>query len=167
MNDLSRSPATPSILTVNGGSSSIKFVLYQSGGPLKRSLQGKIDRIGSSGTNLTFTDPALNRQGTLSVRASDHRSASEFLIDWLEKQLTIASITAVGHRVVHGMNHSVPTLVTQELLDELQRIRPYDPDHLPREIEVIEAFRRRHPRLPQVPSFTASTSVSSGLSRLG
>jgi acetate kinase len=153
MNDLSRSPATPSILTVNGGSSSIKFVLYQSGGPLKRSLQGKIDRIGSSGTNLTFTDPALNRQGTLSVRASDHRSASEFLIDWLEKQLTIASITAVGHRVVHGMNHSVPTLVTQELLDELQRIRPYDPDHLPREIEVIEAFRRRHPRLPQVACF--------------
>jgi acetate kinase len=39
------------------------------------------------------------------------------------------------------------------LLDELHRIRPYDPDHLPREIELIEAFRQRHPKLPQVACF--------------
>jgi len=51
--------------------------------------------------------------------------------------------------VVHGMQHTAPELVTQELLDELHRIRPYDPDHLPREIELIETFRQRHPKLPQ------------------
>jgi len=50
---------------------------------------------------------------------------------------------------VHGMQHTAPELVTQELLDELHRIRPYDPDHLPREIELIETFRQRHPKLPQ------------------
>jgi len=43
--------------------------------------------------------------------------------------------------------------VTQELLDELHRLRPYDPEHLPREIELIEAFRQRHPKLPQVACF--------------
>ena len=51
------------------------------------------------------------------------------------------------------MKHTEPEMVTQELLDELHRIRPYDPDHLPREIELIEAFRQRHPKLPQVACF--------------
>jgi acetate kinase len=51
------------------------------------------------------------------------------------------------------MKHIQPEIVTQDLLDELHRIRPYDPDHLPREIELIEAFRRRHPKLPQVACF--------------
>jgi acetate kinase len=51
------------------------------------------------------------------------------------------------------MQHTAPELVTQELLDELHRLRPYDPDHLPREIELIEVFRQRHPKLPQVACF--------------
>jgi acetate kinase len=51
------------------------------------------------------------------------------------------------------MQHTEPELVTQELLDELHRIRPYDPDHLPHEIELIEAFRQRHPKLLQVACF--------------
>ena len=51
------------------------------------------------------------------------------------------------------MQHTEPELVTQELLDELHRISPFDPDHLPGEIELIEAFRQRHPKLPQVACF--------------
>jgi acetate kinase len=51
------------------------------------------------------------------------------------------------------MTHTAPEIVTQELLDELHRIRPYDPEHLPREIELIEAFRQRHPQLPQLACF--------------
>ena len=55
-------PANARILTINGGSSSIKFALYQVGEPLKRGLYGKVDRIGLSGTNLTFNDPTRKRQ---------------------------------------------------------------------------------------------------------
>ncbi len=51
------------------------------------------------------------------------------------------------------MRHAEPELITPGLLDELHRIGPNDPDHLPREIELIEAFRRRHPRTPQVACF--------------
>jgi acetate kinase len=145
--------AQPSVLTINGGSSSIKFVLYQTGQPLERTLSGKIDRIGLSGTNLTFKEPTGNQQDARSLAASDHKSGAMFLIDWLEKQKGFASVKAVGHRVVHGMKHTEPEVVTQELLDELHRLRPYDPDHLPREIELIEAFRQRHPKLPQVACF--------------
>ncbi len=142
-----------SILTINGGSSSIKFALYQVGKPLKRGLHGKVDRIGLSGTNLSFSAPARNQSESLGLAASDHRSAANVLIDWLEKQNRFESVRAVGHRVVHGMKHTEPEIVTQELLDELHRLRPYDPDHLPREIELIEAFRQRHPILPQVACF--------------
>jgi len=51
------------------------------------------------------------------------------------------------------MKHTEPEIVTKELLDELRRISPNDPDHLPREIELIETFRQRHPKLPQVACF--------------
>jgi len=143
----------PCILTINGGSSSIKFALYRVDEPLQRRLYGKVDRIGLSGTNLTFHGPDGKPQPSLGFVASDHKSAANFLIDWLEKRDGFTSIVAVGHRVVHGMKHTAPESVSQELLDELHRIRPYDPEHLPREIELIEAFRQRYPKLPQVACF--------------
>ena len=141
------------VLTINGGSSSIRFALFRIEEPLKRGLYGKVDRIGLSGTNLAFHDPTRNQPESRSIAASDHKSAANLLIDWLEAQDSFESVEAVGHRVVHGMKHIQPEIVTQDLLDELRRIRPYDPDHLPREIELIEAFRRRHPKLPQVACF--------------
>jgi len=146
-------PAKPGILTINGGSSSIRFALYQVGEALERRLYGKIDRIGLSGANLTVNDPVTNQQDSRSLAASNHKSAVNFLIDWLEEQNSFEAVRAVGHRVVHGMQHTAPELVTQQLLDELQHIKPYDPDHLPREIELIEAFCQRHPKLPQLTCF--------------
>jgi acetate kinase len=141
------------ILTINGGSSSVKFALYQDGEALKRELYGKVDRIGLSGTTLTFKDPAGNQEESLKLDASDNKSAATFLLDWLQKQNAVESVRAVGHRVVHGMQHTAPQLVTQELLNDLHRIIPCDPDHLPSEIELIETFRQRHPKLPQVACF--------------
>jgi acetate kinase len=141
------------ILTINGGSSSIRFALYQTGELLGRGLHGKVDRIGLSGTNLTFNDSAGNQSDSRSLAVSGHESATNFLVDWLEEQNGFESVQAVGHRVVHGMQHTDPELVTQELLDELHRISPYDPDHLPREIELIETFRQRHSKLSQVACF--------------
>jgi acetate kinase len=143
----------PSILTINGGSSSIKFALYSIGEPLKRKLYGKIDRIGLSGTNLTFHDADGKPQASCKLAANDHKTAANFLIGWLEKQNGFASVKAIGHRVVHGMRHTEPEIVTKKLLGELRRISPNDPEHLPREIELIELFRQRHPKLPQVACF--------------
>ena len=146
-------PANPCILTINGGSSSVKFAEYRVGEPLKRGLHGTVDRIGMSGTTLTFDDPTADQRESRGLDASDHKSAATFLMDWLEERHGFESVRAVGHRVVHGMQHIAPELVTGELLEELHRIGPYDPDHLPREIELIETFRQRHPKLPQVACF--------------
>ena len=145
--------ASPGVLTINGGSSSIKFALYEAVKPLKRGLCGTVDRIGLSGTNLTFNEPTKKKLERHKLVAADHKSAANFLIDWLEEQKSFGSVQAVGHRVVHGMKHTAPELVTQELLEELHRISPNDPDHLPREIELIETFRQRHPKLLQVACF--------------
>ena len=144
---------TRSLLTINGGSSSIRFALYEEGEPLRLLLNGKVDRVGLSGTNLSFEDSTGLSQDSRIIDPARHPSAVAFLLDWLETQQVFASIKAVGHRVVHGMTHSAPERVTQELLDELRRITPYDPEHLALEVELIEAFRQRHPRLPQVACF--------------
>ena len=145
--------SAPCVLTINGGSSSIRFAVYEAGETLQRLLAGKIDRIGLSGTILVATGRAGKPEAPRRVGAGGHRAAVNFLVDWLETQPVFASVKAVGHRVVHGMKHSEPERVTARLLAELRRITPYDPDHLPHEIELIEAIRQRHPKLPQVACF--------------
>lgn len=147
------SPAEESVLTINGGSSSIKFALYQIGSPMQRKLTGKIDRIGSPDTHLTYSHASPNQQGSYNIDAADYASAAHFLLDWLEQQVSFSHIGAVGHRVVHGMKHIQPELISPALLDELHRISSYDPDHLPHEIALIEAFHQRYPKLPQVACF--------------
>ncbi len=141
------------ILTINAGSSSIKFALYDMHEPLQRTLHGNIDRIGLSDTTLTFKDPTRTQSDSHRLAAADQESPANFLIDWLEERNALESVKAVGHRTVHGMRHTAPERITPELLDELHRISPYAPEHLPREIELMEAFRRRRPNLPQIACF--------------
>ena len=120
-----------SLLAINGGSSSIRFALYEEVEPLRRRLAGKVDRIGLSGMTLTFHDSAGTPPDRRTTNADNHHSAVDFLLDWLETEHVFASVRAVGHRVVHGMRHGEPERVTPELLDELRRISPYDPEHMP------------------------------------
>lgn len=156
-----------SLLAINGGSSSIRFALYDESEPPRRLLNGKVDRVGLSGTNLTFKDATGQSQDSRTIDSVNHRSAVAFLLDWLQTQQVFASLKAVGHRIVLGMAHSEPERVTPELLDELHRITPYDPEHLPLEIELIEAFRRRHPTLTQVACFdTAFHSTMPRVARM-
>ena len=143
----------PCILTINGGSSSIRFAVYETREPLCRRLDGKIERIGVGGTRLIVSDPPGKPRPPRRLAASDHRTAVASLLDWLERQPIFESIKAVGHRVVHGMKRSEPERVTAKLLAELRRIAPFAPDHLPREISLLEAIGNRHPHLAQVVCF--------------
>ncbi|MFA5911649.1 MAG: acetate/propionate family kinase [Vicinamibacterales bacterium] len=141
-----------SVLAINRGSSSIKFAVYQTDPHLKTSLTGKLDRVGLGGTTLAWQATERGRSEGR-TEAPDGESGARFLTDWLEARPEWSTVTAMGHRVVHGLAHSEPARVTTELLDELHRAGPYAPDHLPREIALIEAFRERHPDLPQVACF--------------
>jgi acetate kinase len=149
-------PADPRILTVNGGSSSIKFALFEAGDSLRRVLEGRIERIGLPEASLWMK--GLNQADNFSrrVTAPDHTAAVEVLMDWIEKRggRDRDALTAAGHRVVHGgPKYSEPQRITAEMVNELHRLSPFDPEHLPEEIQLTEAFHRRFPDLPQVACF--------------
>jgi acetate kinase len=146
--------AMPRILTINGGSSSIKFALFEAGDTLQRTLEGGIERIGLPEARLRVTgvDPADNF--TRLASAADHRAAVNVLMDWIEQRLGGNALTAVGHRVVHGgPRYCEPQRITAEIVEELRRLSPFDPEHLPEEILLTEAFHQRFPDLPQVACF--------------
>jgi acetate kinase len=142
------------VLTVNAGSSSLKFALFLSGSSLVRALTGKIERIGLPDATLTVTDVASQHTQQHSVPAPDHAACVQPLVEVLERQAPGAPLHAIGHRVVHGgMQYSAPQQVSAEMLAELRRLSPFDPEHLPAEIGLIEAFAQRYPHLPQIACF--------------
>ena len=147
-------PDHPKILTINGGSSSIKFALFDAGDSLRRILAGGIERIGLPEARLRVKGSNQADNFSRPVAASDHQTAVGSLMDWIEKRGEREGLTAVGHRVVHGgPKYSEPQLITAELVEELRQLSPFDPDHLPEEILLTEAFHRRFPDLPQVACF--------------
>jgi acetate kinase len=88
------------------------------------------------------------------VKATDHTEAVGTLMDWIEERSGRDALTAVGHRVVHGgTTYSMPQRITAEMIEKLHRLTPFDPEHLPEEILLTEAFHRRFPDLPQVACF--------------
>ena len=154
MNESTIKPNEICILTINGGSSSIKFALFAGGAPLRRILEGSIERIGLPEAALRVK--GLNPTDNFSrpVAAPDHTVAVGALMDWIEERLGRIALTAVGHRMVHGgPKYSDPQLITKEMVEELRQLKPFDPEHLPEEILLTEAFHRRFPDLPQVACF--------------
>lgn len=147
-------PANPRILTINGGSSSIKFALFEAGASLQRILAGSIERIGLP--DAAFQVKSSNQADSFSqgLTAPDHTAAVDALMDWIEQRSGHEALAAVGHRVVHGgPKYSEPQLITAAVVEELRRLSPFDPRHLPEEILLTEAFHRRFPSLPQVACF--------------
>ena len=142
------------ILTVNSGSSSLKFALIQAKPDESLVLSGRMDRIGLGGGALQVR----LADGTLSIdrplESANHDAAFRSLFAWMQDEPAGRSFEAVGHRIVHGgLTHVQPTLVTAELIASLQRLVPLAPEHLPHELKAIEAVRRSHPAVPQVACF--------------
>ena len=139
------------ILTINGGSSSIKFALFEPNGAMKRILRGVIKRIGSA-------DALFAVQGSESfsrkLEISSYPAAVEVLMEWLEKQIGRGAIAAVGHRIVHGgPKYNAPQRITGEMMDDLRALSSFDPEHLPEELALIEAVFLRCPDPPQIACF--------------
>ena len=145
------------ILVINAGSSSLKFGMYEhaAGAPLELVAKGLIERIrieprlaakNSSGDvlidELTGTEPG------------DQRAALEHLANWLATQFDRESLVAVGHRVVHGgQQFDRPTLVTADVVNELESLSPLAPLHQPFNLAAIQTVAERMPDLPQVACF--------------
>ena len=143
-----------SILAINSGSSTLKFSLFRAGDSPVRKLSGLIDRIGSPQGTLTWMQEGAVRADRRTVDAPDHAACLDLLMACVDGLYAQAPLRAIGHRVVHGgRDYREPQRVTPVVMEELKRLSPFDPEHLPAEIELIETCARRYPRLPQVACF--------------
>lgn len=147
------------VLTINGGSSSIKFSVYRIQNPLELFLSGSIENIGTDKSRLTFTNRDQQKNST-EIEAIDHGQAADYLSHWLERHQDIASIQAIGHRIVFVMEHVQPEIITDDFLKELKSMTAFDPDHLPEEIKLIEVFKKSYPTIKQIACFDTAFHTS-------
>jgi acetate kinase len=151
-----------SILTINAGSSSIKFALFEcSDEPaesvtdnLRRLFKGAIERIGHPAAELRVVADKDGESAHWPVQSRDHAAAVTELLKYLESRPELAQLSAIGHRIVHGgPSHSSPQRLDAQMLRALDELRPYDPEHLPQELQLAKAWQQRFPDLPQVACF--------------
>jgi acetate kinase len=148
------SRAGSSVLTLNAGSSSIKFALFEREVDRGEIARGKLDGIGSKNAKLLLKISAPHAESEQPVDARQPSDALDAILQAISPWLKPETLAGVGHRVVHGgPSFSAPQRVTQKLMSELQGLAPLDPDHLPAGIKLIEATEKRIPGVPQVVCF--------------
>jgi acetate kinase len=141
------------ILTLNGGSSSIKFALFDSVSQA-RLLAGSLAGIAQPSGEFTVHGASESDNLSRTVAVADYAAAIKILIEWIRERGEGHRLLGVGHRVVHGGPvYSEPQRLTPPMLAELRKLSPFDSEHLPLEILMIEAFQREFPDLPQIACF--------------
>ena len=142
------------VLAINGGSSSIKFALYEVAEVQRKVFEGSLERIGLPKSLLRIKGLAQTDNFSKDIIAGDQKAAVGVLMDWIQKRVGADALTAVGHRMVQGgPKYSEPQIVTKEILDDLYLYEAFDPEHLPQELLIIEAFIYQFPDVPQVLCF--------------
>ncbi|HUH27597.1 acetate/propionate family kinase [Gelidibacter sp.] len=149
-------PENSYLLTINGGSSSIKFAVYGMDIKLDKMISGEIKRIGLDNPEFIITNILTNEKNEIKIEGTNFKEAAEILLEWLKEQEFFEAIKCIGHRIVHGLGHTHPEIIDDNLVKELYKISNYDPNHLPAEIAMIELFKRQFPKLLQVACFDTS-----------
>jgi acetate kinase len=153
---------TDAILTLNAGSSSIKFALFARRAPVpdRPALAGQIEGIGLSGQlapHIKARDAegrALDDVDLQLAPQGQHRAALEFLVKWLHDHEAGWRIAGVGHRVVHGaQRYSRPMVLDKATVEILKGFIPLAPLHQPHNVAGIEAMMIALPGVPQVACF--------------
>lgn len=155
---------TQVVLTLNAGSSSLKFALFAASkdGVTPR-LRGKIENIGSA-PHMVAVDAdgvALVERRWDADAALEHEAFLAPLLDWIDEQLGHDRLAAIGHRVVHGgAAFTSPVVVTETVLTALDALSPLAPLHQPHNLAAIRAAQSVRPDLPQIACF--DTAFHSG-----
>lgn len=153
------------ILTINCGSSSIKFSIYKMKPSEEQVLTGKLEGVGLNKGRFWIRD--IGNQSLIDQLdyLPDHNKSLTLLFEWLKNQSFGQYINAIGHRVVHGGSKlHEHQLATPQLMDELRRLSPFIPNHLPHEIHGIEAAIRFYPDAKQMICF--DTVFHRGMSKV-
>lgn len=145
------------VLTLNAGSSSLKFALYRlGGGDAELVASGQVERIGSDGILRArgAAGEGLAGRGLGAGEAADHASAVRAVLAFLKETFPEAEVAIVGHRIVHGgPDFDAPVLLDDAVVERLARLAPLAPLHQPHNLAGVEAARRAFPDVPQVGCF--------------
>lgn len=140
-------------LTINAGSSTLRFALFESRDVTRPVFRGKVDRIDPSRSRWTVSFRETGDKDDRNIDSATHESTTGYLLNWLDSSTEFRDIDIVAHRVVHGRLHARPEWVTPPLLEELQSLVALDPEHLPFAIALITALQKRYPALQQLACF--------------
>ena len=151
-------PANAHILTINGGSSSIKFALFEIESPAALSLvsRGALEGIGTKPHFIArdAQGATLGEQSWPAGAATTHEALLGGLLTWVEQHLGADALVAVGHRVVHGgREFTAPVLLTGSILEKLEQLTALAPLHQPHCLAPVKALNTLRPRLPQIACF--------------
>ncbi len=142
------------ILSVNSGSSSLKFAFYNMGEHEKLLFSGAFSGISLPEGNLHIKDS--NGQTIINQKLTrfGHQDCITKLFDGLKGQGYLEKIEVIGHRIVHGgVKYTQPCLITSDLVNDLDELVLFAPEHLPQQLKVIEAIIKDYPNLKQVACF--------------
>jgi acetate kinase len=145
-------------LVLNAGSSSLKFSVFQrpQHASWRLAARGQIEGIGVT-PRLTVKDSDGEKLADENVTVSDGREAVNTLAAWLKSKYGGSRVLGVGHRVVHGGSRFTgPTVVNDQVLEQLREFIPLAPLHQPYNLGAIEAALQRLPDVPQVACFDTS-----------
>lgn len=146
--------ARSAILTLNAGSSSLKFAVFTVGFEQRRLLEGLAERIGEPGARLVIRDGGSGRSADLARDLSSHRTAFAAVLEAIGAAVGPVQIASVGHRLAHGgPDCDCPKPVTAELVRQIEALVPLAPLHLPANLAGIAAVAAERPDLPQLACF--------------
>jgi acetate kinase len=144
------------VLTINAGSSSIKFSLYILP-QLSQVLAGQIDGIGTDPTfkiKLSSTGKEETIPWSTTRGPSNHQDALACIINWLHDQYSDIEVIAVGHRVVHGgQKYTKSMIVDSNVMHELESLVDLAPLHMPHNLSGIRAAQESFGDIPQIACF--------------
>ncbi|HET7004924.1 MAG TPA: acetate kinase [Candidatus Binatia bacterium] len=131
------------VLVLNCGSSTLKFQVIETDGRAapRKLARGIVDRIGASAAYSFKADSGAAEEKTLAV--ANHEVAVRLVIDWLRSRPELGGIDAVGHRVVHGGDRFVKSvLIDDDVIAALEDLCEIAPLHNPGAVSGIRAARK-------------------------
>jgi acetate kinase len=148
---------TEAILTLNAGSSSLKFALFEvRGAALALTAKGQVEGIGVA-PHMIARDSAgviLTERHWPDGARLDHETFLAPLFTWTDEHMGGDRLAAVGHRIVHGgASFSAPVAIDDVVLTSLEALCPLAPLHQPHNLAAVRAARAARPELPQVACF--------------
>ncbi len=145
------------ILTLNAGSSSLKFGVFEAGDEPAELVAGLIENIGSPDAHMRLKSEAgavLEDRDLSSVEGADHGGALKAALAVLKAHVSGLDVVSIGHRVVHGgMEFSEPAKLTADTIAQLEELVPLAPLHQPANLTGIHAAIAAFPGVTQVACF--------------